>query len=183
MEDTMATTTLARRASTAAALGALLAAAAPARPQDAPAPAPKPCSTPEHRQFDFWVGDWEVTQPDGTVAGTNRIDIILGGCVLQESWKSANGRSVGHSFNLYARDGRWHQTWVDNSGLLLELVGGLEDGRMVMSQERTTPEGQKALHEISWTKLETGQVKQHWRVTTDNGQTWKDVFVGIYTRK
>jgi hypothetical protein len=179
----MSTTTFVRRGATAISIGALLAMATPARAQE---PAPQPCSGPEHRQFDFWVGDWEVTQPNGTVAGTNRIEIILGGCVLQESWRSANGKSVGHSFNLYARDGKWHQTWVDNSGLLLELVGGLEDGtssRMVMSQERTTPEGQKALHEISWTKLETGQVKQHWRVTSDDGQTWKDVFVGIYTRK
>jgi hypothetical protein len=179
----MPTTTLVRRAAIAISFGVLLAAATLTQAQDSSQPAPTPCSAPEHRQFDFWVGDWEVTQPDGTVAGTNRIEIILGGCVLQESWRSANGKSVGHSFNLYARDGRWHQTWVDNSGLLLELVGGLEDGRMVMSQERTTPDGQKALHEISWTKLETGQVKQHWRFTTDDGQTWKDVFVGIYTRQ
>ena len=175
--------TLVRQGATATALGALLATGTLATAQDAITPAPKPCSGAEHRQFDFWAGDWEVTQPDGTVAGTNRIEIILGGCVLRESWKSANGRSVGHSFNLYARDGRWHQTWVDNSGLLLELVGGLEDGRMLMSEERTTPEGEKALHEISWTKLETGQVKQHWRFTTDGGQSWKDVFVGIYTRR
>jgi hypothetical protein len=162
----------------------VLAVATPARPQETAAP--KPCASPEHRQFDFWVGDWEVTQPDGTLAGTNRIEIILGGCVLQESWRSANGKSVGHSFNLYAGDGKWHQTWVDNNGLLLELVGGLESGpssRMVMSQARTTPDGEKALHEISWTKLETGQVRQHWRVTTDGGQTWNDAFVGIYTRR
>jgi len=179
----MPMTTLVRRATTTIALGALLAVATPARAQDAPPPPQRPCSGPEHRQFDFWVGDWEVTQPDGTVAGANRIEVILGGCVLQESWRSANGKSVGHSFNLYSRDGKWHQTWVDNGGLLLELVGGLEDGRMVMSQERTGPDSQKALHEISWTKLETGQVKQHWRITTDDRQTWKDVFVGIYTRK
>ena len=179
----MPTTTLVHRGAAAIAFGALLAAGTPALTQEATAPAPRPCSGPEHRQFDFWVGDWEVTQPDGTVAGTNRIEIILGGCVLQESWRSANGQSVGHSFNVYARDGKWHQTWVDNGGLLLELVGGLEDGRMVMSQERATPDGQTALHEISWTKMETGQVKQHWRATTDDGQTWKDVFVGIYTRK
>jgi hypothetical protein len=177
-------TTLTLRRATATALGAVLAMATPASTQETPAP--KPCSGPEHRQFDFWVGDWEVTQPDGTLAGTNSIEIILGGCVLRESWRSANGKSVGHSFSLYAGDGKWHQTWVDNNGLLLELVGGLENGpspRMVMSQERTAPDGKKALHEISWTKLETGQVRQHWRVTNDDGQTWNDVFVGIYTRR
>lgn len=164
----------------AAVLGLLV--AGPARAQDQK-PAPPPCSGPEHRQFDFWVGEWDVTTPDGKPAGTNRIESILGGCVLMESWESTSGQSVGHSFNLYSRDGKWHQTWVDNGGTLLELVGGLDGDRMVMSQERTTPDGKASLHEISWTPLETGQVKQHWRVTTDGGETWRDAFVGIYTKR
>ena len=46
----------------------------------------KSCTKAEFRQFDFWLGDWEVTLPDGKVAGTNKIESILGGCVLQESW-------------------------------------------------------------------------------------------------
>jgi hypothetical protein len=166
-------------------VGGLLLAVGPARAQDQ-APRPAPCSGPEHHQFDFWIGDWDVTNPSGKLAGTNRIESMLGGCVLFESWKSANGKSEGHSFSIYARDGKWHQTWVDNGGLLLELVGGIEEGsheRMVMSQERVGPDGKKALHEISWTKLDSGQVRQHWRVTTDGGQSWKDVFVGIYTRR
>ena len=167
----------------AAVLGFVLLPGATATAQDAPTPAPKPCSGPEHRQFDYWIGEWDVTTPDGKAAGTNRIASILGGCVLYESWRSTSGKSEGHSFNVYGRDGKWHQTWVDNGGTLLELVGGPEAGRMVMSQERVGPDGKKALHEISWTKLETGQVKQHWRVTTDGGETWNDAFVGIYTRK
>ena len=28
-----------------------------------------PCSAPEYHQFDFWLGDWEVTTPDGKPAG------------------------------------------------------------------------------------------------------------------
>jgi hypothetical protein len=168
-----------RRAAILALLGPL-ALGARAAAQDAP---PKPCSGPEHRQFDFWAGDWEVARPDGTVIGENHIEIILGGCVLYESWTSADGKSVGHSFNIYARDGNWHQTWVDNNGLLLELVGGLEGGRMVMSQERTGPDGKPALHEVSWTPLEDGQVKQHWRQSADGGETWSDIFVGLYKKK
>jgi hypothetical protein len=153
------------------------------RAQETGTPAPPPCSGPEYRQFDFWVGEWDVTQPDGTPAGTNRIEIILGGCVLFESWESATSPHEGHSFNIYGRDGKWHQTWVDNGGLLLELVGGLVDGRMVMSQDRTRPDGKTVHHEVSWEKLETGQVRQHWRASSDGGQTWNDVFVGIYTKK
>jgi hypothetical protein len=162
--------------------GLLLLAAPEARAQET-APAPPPCSGPEHRQFDFWIGEWDVTRPDGAAAGTNRITSILGGCVLHESWKAANGPHAGQSFNILGRDGRWHQTWVDNGGLLLELVGGLEEGRMVMGQDRPGPDGKVVRHEISWARMANGQVKQHWRSSDDGGQTWRDVFVGIYTRK
>ncbi|HET7704523.1 MAG TPA: hypothetical protein VFM36_00410, partial [Thermoanaerobaculia bacterium] len=45
-----------------------------------------PCDRPEHRQFDFWAGEWTVTTPDGKTAGTNRITKIAGGCALLEEW-------------------------------------------------------------------------------------------------
>lgn len=170
-----------RAAASGAALAALL--SSPAAAQAPKTPTPPPCRSPEYRQFDFWVGDWNVTRPDGKLAGTNRVDAILGGCVVHESWRSANGKSVGQSFNIYAHDGKWHQTWVDNSGMLLQLTGGLEDGRMVMSQHMTRPDGTTILHEISWEKLEGGKVKQHWRVSRDEGKTWTDAFVGIYSPK
>jgi hypothetical protein len=124
-----------------------------------------------------------VTRPDGKLAGHNRIELMLGGCVLYESWTGAGGKSRGHSFNIFARDGQWHQTWVDNGGLLLQLHGGLEDGRMVMSEERMQPGGSSRLDEISWERLPSGQVRQHWRRSTDHGKTWSDVFVGIYTKE
>jgi len=54
---------------------------------------------------------------------------------------------------------------------------------MVMGQDTTRPDGKKVRHEISWEKLPTGQVKQHWRASPDGGQSWDDVFVGIYTKK
>ena len=92
-----------------------------------------PCSTPEHHQFDFWIGEWNVITEDGRQAGANRIERILDGCVLQENWTGANGMR-GQSFNIYsAADGKWHQTWVDTTGLRLELHGGMQDGRMVLS--------------------------------------------------
>jgi len=85
------------------------------------------CSTPEYRQFDFWVGDWVVHDAAGKLAGTNTITPMLNGCVLHEQWAGAGG-SVGESFNIYdQRTGMWHQTWVDAGGLLLVLDGGIED--------------------------------------------------------
>lgn len=147
---------------------------------------PKPCTQPECRQFDFWIGNWNVTTPDGNAAGTNLITSILGGCVLQENWTSANGRSVGTSFNLWdAKTGRWHQTWVDNSGGLLLLDGGLVDGKMVLSGERpaATPDAAPQIHRITWTPVSKDEVRQHWEQSTDAGLTWTTLFDGTYKRK
>ena len=75
------------------------------------AAAPSRCTAPEYRQFDFWLGEWEVTSNE-TPAGTNSIVAIQGGCVLQENWQGAGpGGITGSSFNIYDRERQaWHQT-------------------------------------------------------------------------
>lgn len=144
-------------------------------------PAPAPCSQPESRQFDFWIGDWDVFLPNGKQAGTNRIAPIYG-CVLHESWKAA--KVEGQSFNRYdAERGVWHQTWVDSGGTLLLIEGGLRDGAMVMS-DATVP-GRKPdapVNEIRWSRNDDGSVRQLWRVTSDGGKTWTTAFDGKYVR-
>jgi hypothetical protein len=65
-----------------------------------PPPKPKPCTAQEHRQFDFWIGDWQVRDPAGKPVGENRIVALHGGCVLLESWSGAGG-FTGSSVNGY----------------------------------------------------------------------------------
>jgi hypothetical protein len=158
----------------------------PATATTAPAPAPAkapPCSKAEHRQFDFWIGDWDVVNPKGEPAGTNVIKPILGGCVLHESWVG-KGNFTGQSFNAYdAARGRWHQTWVDMSGGVLMLDGSFENGAMTLSDKDVA--GKKdanAINEISWTPNADGSVRQHWRVSKDGGKTWTTSFDGKYVR-
>ncbi len=140
-----------------------------------------PCAADAHRQFDFWVGTWEVTNAQGNVVGTNRISSILGGCVLLEEWQSA-GPYAGKSFNIYdAANDKWHQTWVDNGGLLLELDGGIEDGNMVLEGERPGPDGAQVLHRITWEPLEGGEVRQTWDTSADDGATRTTQFNGLYS--
>jgi hypothetical protein len=162
--------------------GACIAVECPAQ-QPAAVPA-VPCSAPQHRQFDFWLGDWEVKAANGNLAGTNRIESILGGCVIRESWQGNQG-PAGTSLNLYAPDGKWHQVWVDNQGNLLELAGGLEEGKMVM--RGTTPSqrepGKTVLHRITWAPIDSGRVRQLWEASRDDGKTWAVQFDGVYSRK
>ncbi|HEX9942867.1 MAG TPA: DUF1579 family protein [Thermoanaerobaculia bacterium] len=174
---------------TIAILWAAVAAAAqstapPAAPPAPAAPPPAPCSAPEHRQFDFWIGEWEVRDPKGELAGTNRIEKILNGCALQENWTGARG-DKGTSFNIYdAPAKRWHQTWVSDNGLLLVLDGAFQDGKMVLSGERVPRQGGGlAKHRITWTPVDADHVRQHWEMSRDGGKTWGTVFDGTYTRK
>ncbi len=140
-----------------------------------------PCDTAEFRQFDFWVGHWDVTDPDGNTVGHNRIDAILNGCALQENWTGGSSFR-GHSFNIYDRArGVWHQTWVDSSGALLQLEGGLLDGAMVLEGTRYSPKRNAPVQDrISWTPNADGSVRQHWQSSVDGGASWQTVFDGLY---
>ena len=160
-----------------------LAPAAHAQDSTKSAPPPKPCSAPEHRQFDFWIGNWNVTTPDGKPAGSSRIESIAGSCALLENWSGSAGGN-GKSLNYYSpKDGKWHQTWVGSGGSFLLLEGGLEDGKMVLTGTNPTAAGGTRIERITWTPLPDGRVQQHWQQSNDGGKTWTDAFVGIYAKK
>ncbi|HEU5311271.1 MAG TPA: hypothetical protein VFV24_07430 [Candidatus Eisenbacteria bacterium] len=157
---------------------------APDSVKASPPPAKRPCAAPEFHQFDFWIGTWEVRMPDGKVAGTNRIEPILDGCVLQETWRGAKGLQ-GSSLNMYVPSTkRWHQTWMDQQGTLLLLDGSFRDGAMTMTGEAPSVRkpGTTALQRVTWTPSADGGLRQVWETSDDAGKTWNTVFDGSYTR-
>jgi hypothetical protein len=153
-----------------------------------PAPATSPpCAAPEYRQFDFWLGEWEVAGKGGQIVGHSRIESILLGCAIAEHWSSgAGGANDGKSYNLYNRElGRWEQFWVDAKGSRLMLSGGLVDGNMVLDarQERADPKtGIQKRERITWTPNADGSVRQLWESSSDEGKTWTVAFDGLYRR-
>ncbi|MGH7544451.1 MAG: hypothetical protein ACREK7_11000 [Gemmatimonadota bacterium] len=142
---------------------------------------PTPCAAEEYRQFDFWLGSWEVTTPDGNVAGTNTIDSILSGCALRERWRGTRGMTGTSTNTYYPQEATWHQTWVDDRGGFLLLSGGLEAGSMVLEGEMMDDEG-PATHRITWTPVSAGEVRQLWEISRDGGATWSVLFDGRYVR-
>lgn len=144
---------------------------------------PAACAAPQHRQFDFWIGTWEVTGADGRRAGRNRIERILGGCALNESWEGASG-ARGHSLNAWdPGDNKWHQTWMDNEGTVLMVSGGLVNGEMVLEGERRLADGSQTLERITWTPGADGSVRQIWQSSRDRGMRWTTVFEGVYRER
>ncbi len=146
------------------------------------AEAPPPCSSAEYRQFDFWIGRWDVASPQGQVQGSNEISRALGDCALRERWKGSQGMS-GESLNSYDATRRmWHQTWVDDRGTLLTVEGGLRDSSMVMQGVRPGPGGKSVRQRITWTPKSKDEVHQHWETSSDDGATWTTAFLGVYRR-
>lgn len=167
------------RQSIAIVLGAMLMNVSLSAAAQAPAAG---CDSPEHRAFDFWLGEWNVHVAGGKLAGSNSIRREIGGCVLHERYDTGRGYS-GESFNLYDAPRKvWHQTWVDSTGMLLVLEGGLREGSMVLEGRTTGSDGKVTRHRISWTPNPDGSVRQLWESSGLAGE-WAVAFDGKYTRK
>lgn len=143
----------------------------------------KPCTArAEYRQFDFWIGEWEVKTAQGQPAGTSSIQLILNDCVLLENWASQN--MTGKSFNMYnTASGKWEQKWMDDKGSVTDYSGTMKDANTLQYLAETTTNGQKALLRMTFTKLSPDQVRQHGEASTDSGKTWATQYDLIYFRK
>lgn len=151
----------------------------------APSPSAPPspgaaCTPAEYRQFDFWIGEWDVTNQRPPAGKTpppskSRISRILDGCAVLEEYETAGGYA-GKSLNF--RDGpagKWRQVWIDNGGAPLFLAGGMQGVSMVL-QDDATP-----INRITWTPMGAGRVRQHWETSKDGGRTWETSFDGLYS--
>ena len=147
-------------------------------------PPPPACTAAEHRQFDFWVGEWSVT-PTGkpNVIASSRIEKLYGGCAVRENWMPLKG-SEGGSLNSFT-GGRWHQTWVDASNSRVEFVGGLVEGKMVLTGDwqGVNGPGKDAIIRMTYSKNPDGSVRQHGEQSTDFGLTWSTNFDFTYHAK
>ena len=137
----------------------------------------------QHRQFDFWVGNWEVTDKAGdTVYGHNSISSREKGCMLLEEWRST-GAFTGSSINFYnPSDSQWYQYWVDNGTSIIQTSGGLKNGSMVMRGKiYYLKSGRTAKFRGKWTPLEDGRVQQFFEEKDSQGK-WQTWFDGYYRK-
>jgi hypothetical protein len=177
----------------------LVAALQAATPPSAAAP-PKPfdCSGPEFRQFDFWVGDWDVVPNPATAPANapapqpgrkvprNVITKAQGGCMIHENWDDGTG-GTGESLNVYDRvRQQWHQTWIDNGGGLHFYWGELKNGSMVYIGEVPLGpaqrfQGRRTIR-VTFTPLGPDKVRQFSEALNSDG-TWTIGYDFIYTRR
>ena len=135
----------------------------------------KPCSSPEAKQFDFWVGEWDLTWTDNngnSQRGTNSITKILNRCIIEENF--TGGSFVGKSLSVYNPNKKvWQQTWVDNSGGYLEFSGGMDGDKMILSREFTNKDNKKVKQRMVFYNISENEMDWNWEKSTDDGNTWQ----------
>lgn len=169
-------------------IAVLLAASSAAQSQVSSAK-PAACSDAQQKQFDFWVGSWELTWPGNTAGevahGTNNVTRVLDGCVVEENFSGGDAMHLrGLSVSLYnARSSTWQQTWVDNEGAYLDFVGEFKDGQMTLAREATKPDGSKVIQRMVYKNITPAEFDWSWESSSDGGKTWKVLWPIHYKRK
>lgn len=141
----------------------------------------------EARQFDFWIGEWDVygaSAAPGQPPAQSRIELVEDSCVIAEYYSTAG--FAGRSLNVYdASTKKWRQFWVDSKGSLSQYEGELIDGKMVLvaQQPPTPPAATGTLSRMTFSKEGADAVRQFVEQSTDEGKTWSVSFDGLYKRK
>ena len=167
------------------------AAVAQTQPSSPPAPPPSACTAPQHRQFDFWVGYWDLYQTgQNQLVGHNLIEKLFDGCVIRETWTplrrpGGGGLTGGSSLNHYDRgQGRWHQTWIDSSNTRVIFEGGMVGEKMVLTGfwPGANGPGKDGLIRMTYKQVGPDHIDQMGEISTDHGVTWAPSFAFTYRR-
>jgi hypothetical protein len=144
-------------------------AAGEAQPNSPPA-----CDTPEHHQFDFWVGRWDVYRSDtNQLVAESLIEKLYGGCAVRENWTPTGGTGGGSLNSYRPGEGVWRQTWTDSSNNWNEYAGGLVGGDIVLNGTSVNAAGAKIPVRITYKRGTDGSVLQIGEQSLDDGKTWQ----------
>ena len=137
-------------------------------------------TTNPETQFDFWLGEWDVTWgEDGK--GKNHILRIMDDKIIQENFSAPD--LIGMSVSSYDPERNlWCQTWVDNNGSYLDFTGGFENDRMILSRDAMV-RGEACKQRMVWFNIDANQFDWNWERSDDGGHSWRALWQIKYTRK
>lgn len=153
---------------------------------------PAPCSSQEARQFDFWLGEWDLSWPaeqtggegDERGTGTNHIERLFGDCAIEENFATDDGGFQGHSVSVYdSAAGIWRQTWVDSAGAYLSFTGNLDGEVMELRTEPVERDGQTVVSRMIFTDITPDSLEWAWQGSRDGGESWADQWNISYRRR
>ena len=141
-------------------------------------PSANRCSSPEYRQMDFILGNWEVSNKGKKTADVTFENTSTSACGLLETWHNANGGGGNGLFGNSPTGHGWEYFWVPSSGLPTWLHDGKPTGNgeeMQFTLTRTLPDGSSHISHWTITKTADGHIREL-SVNTEDGKTEYELF-------
>ncbi|HVW97291.1 MAG TPA: hypothetical protein VHA56_15065 [Mucilaginibacter sp.] len=145
-----------------------------------------PCmAEPHNKDFNFWVGEWDVYQTGTHVlVGRSSITKSDGECTILENFQSLIPPQSGHSINYFDQTSKtWEQIYSGSGGAhQLYDQGEYKDGRMAFHY-KSSAKGQKFDGHFFFYNLDADTVRQVQDYTTDGGKTYQTSYDLTYIRR
>ena len=144
-----------------------------------------PCAAdPKQREFDFWIGEWDVFQNGTTqLVGHSIVQKISGECALLENWtasRGGNGKSINY---VDGQTNTWEQDWIGSMGGPQRYLNGVyKDSAMRFTYESVS-NGQQVTGNFIFFNMGPDKVRQFQDASTDGGKTFTVSYDFIYIRR
>lgn len=176
----------------------VVAATAPAPAQEQ-LPASAVCPDARSRQFDFWIGEWDILnlhrQTGGddprwysTGSSVSRVVPVVDGCALVEEWYGelsfdrVRGMSL-RAFNPDAAEWDIAMLWPSpDRPTFGTLEGNFRHGRGEFYTEGTDQHGRTVLTRFTFADIRPDQLRWDAAQSGDSGLTWRTTWIMEFTR-
>lgn len=157
-----------------------------------------PCRAPAYRQFDFWLGEWDVVnrqrRPEGTAWGvtgraTDRVYAVAGGCGIVEHWRggTAPGYVVGYSLRAWnPGKQKWDLVLLwprPEQPRFFSLDGSFRHGRGDFFRSATDPQGHPVEIRFTFSDVTANSLRWNDGTSRDGGMTWSTTWIMEFTRR
>jgi hypothetical protein len=145
------------------------------RPQRPPA-----CVQPEQRQFDFWVGEWDVS-PTGSpvIVAESSITLADEDCVVIENWRPFRNGSA-HSISMYdAQTRHWRQFYAGAAVPLATYTGNLDsEGVLRFDVDNSAPRTR-----MNYQRIDANTIRQWGEQFNETTREWSTQWDLTYRRR
>lgn len=166
---------------------------APLEAQDFPVSSALPA---ESRQFDFWVGEWDVNlrvrQADGSWADQHRSEAmiypILSGKAVLELWSEDRVEGIkGYSLRYFDPGRQEWVLWLNWPGMnrsgSTSLSGSFRHGRGEFFSTSTAPDGTETMSRYTFSDITPESLRWDDAFSRDGGTTWTHNWIMEFSRR